>query len=93
MAGLRSKKEISESLGRSESSVKNQALKLNVKLRIHGERHHSAKYSNNTVEAARRMSECGMTVKNISKHLQIDFSTVQKWVLFLSRIDDPVKLK
>jgi DNA-binding NarL/FixJ family response regulator len=78
MGGFYSKKEISETLGRSQSSVKNQALKLNIKLRINGERHHSAKYSNDTVEVARRMRECGMTVKNISERLQVDFSTVQK---------------
>lgn len=86
LAGQVSVRVIAERIGRTCEAVKARAHMLKLDLRLYGERHPRAKYSDDLVERARVLYDEGMGPRAIAKQLNIPHSSVSDFVRYRRRL-------
>lgn len=92
-AGKLPVEDIAKLLGRTRQSVQIKAGKLGLSLRLYGQLHHSAKFSDSAVEYARRLYDKGWKVEAIAQKYQWPLGVVKTWCYFQRRTNDPVVLQ
>ncbi|ASM34120.1 hypothetical protein BVG84_09980 [Serratia marcescens] len=79
-------KEIARHLGRTEASVSTAMLRRGINPgKPRGEHHQFAKHSDDDVELCRALADEGLFVSEIARKMELDHSTVWRWVNFESR--------
>ncbi|MEN3753750.1 DNA-binding protein [Mangrovibacter sp. SLW1] len=73
-------------IGRSARSVSTWCACTGLPLRLHGERHPSARYANHDVELARELHMAGIGPREIAEKLELPFSAVKQFVYFERRV-------
>jgi hypothetical protein len=90
-AGKIQPRQLAAMMGRTLPSIKNRARKDGLCLIIYGERNATAKFSDSTVEQARRLHETGHGPESISRKMGVGIHTVRAWVYFYNRRNDSIQ--
>lgn len=90
-AGKLSVAALAQMLDRTIPAIKSRAQKQGLCLVLFGELNPTAKYSDATVERARRLYESGHGPESISRQMQVSIHTVRSWVYFYARRNDQIQ--
>lgn len=85
-AGTMTALQIAALIGRTDTAVRCKAAELGVSLRLHGDRHQSARYRQEDIELARQMHAAGISRHDIAEKLEMPRGAVKQFIYFERRI-------